>query len=299
MSNFVKEFFVMTKPKVWIFLLITGIAGEVLSLGLGRSLDITGFIYVTVYITFGLMGAESISNFFDLEIDRKMSRTKDRSLPSGRMKPSVALYGGIVLIALSLVLSLFWNTLSFAFMATGILDYDLIYAYLSKKRTPLNVILGAYSGGAPFLAGFYAFNSSFNFLSLLLFFVIIIWTPLHIWSLSIRYRDDYKKAGVPMLPVNRDTRETMWILFPVALLTSAVTAASGVEFRLYFPTYLGIGVVSIYALLGLFLLVSYLRAWMNPEKRIMNLFVSTNMFIGIFFTLVAVFSIVIPFVGVR
>jgi len=298
MHNFVKEFFTMTKPRVWIFLLITGIAGEIFSLAIRRYLDIWGFIYVTIYITLGLMGAEALSNYFDIDIDRKMSRTRNRALPSGRMRPSVALYGSIVLIALTLILAIFRNFLSFLFMATGIFDYDIIYAFLLKKRTSLNIILGAYSGGAPLLAGFYAFTSSFNLLSILLFAIIIAWTPLHIWALSIKYRDDYASAEVPMLPVRRSTKQTMKILFPISLLTSIITIIAGIEFRFYFPYWIGLGIVAVFSLLAVFLFVSYLRAYIDPEKRIMKLFGATNMFVGIFFILVAILSIAMPFVGV-
>jgi len=119
MGGFIREFFVMTKPRVWVFLLLTGISGEVFSLAILKKADFIGFIFVTVYITLGLMGAESISNYFDLPIDRLMKRTMNRPLPSGRMKPQVALYGGIILVAVMLLMSLYKSILSFAFMATG------------------------------------------------------------------------------------------------------------------------------------------------------------------------------------
>ena len=84
MGNFVSDFVIMTKPRVWVFLLITGIAGEVFSLSILRSLDIGGFFYVTIYIALGLMGSESVSNYFDLSIDKKMKRTMniDKFVPS-------------------------------------------------------------------------------------------------------------------------------------------------------------------------------------------------------------------------
>jgi protoheme IX farnesyltransferase len=298
MGNFVSDFFVMTKPRVWVFLLITGIAGEVFALSILRSLDIGGFLYVALFIALGLMGAESLSNYFDISIDKKMKRTKDRALPSGRMSPSVALYGGLILIAITLILAIFRSLLSFTFMATGIFDYTIIYSYLTKKRTSWNIILGAYSGAAPLLAGFYAFTSSYNVVAILMFLTIFIWTPLHIWSLSIKYREDYAAASVPMLPVGRTTRQSMEILFPIAVLAVVITVLTGYEFRLYFPFYLGIVVFVVYLLLGASLFVSYLRALTQPDKRIMKLFVSTNIFIGIFFVFVALFSILIPFLGV-
>ena len=298
MGNSIVDFIIMTKPRVWVFLLITGIAGEVFALSILRSLNVIGFFYVALYIALGLMGAESVSNYFDLSIDRKMKRTMNRALPSGRMKPGVALYGGIILIIATLILAAFRSIWSLVFMATGIFDYTIIYSLISKKRTSWNIILGAYSGGAPLLAGFYAFTSSYNIVAFLMFLTIFIWTPLHIWSLSIKYKDDYAAASVPMLPVKRTTKQSMRVLFPIAVLAVLVTVVTGYEFRDYFSFYVGIFVFAVYLLLGVSLLVSYLRALADPERRIMKLFVSTNIFIGIFFVFIAIFSLLIPFIGV-
>ena len=148
MGNSIVDFIIMTKPRVWVFLLITGIAGEVFALSILRSLNVIGFFYVALYIALGLMGAESVSNYFDLSIDRKMKRTMNRALPSGRMKPGVALYGGSILIIATLILAAFRSLWSLVFMATGIFDYTIIYSLISKKRTSWNIILGAYSGGS-------------------------------------------------------------------------------------------------------------------------------------------------------
>ena len=298
MGNSIVDFIIMTKPRVWVFLLITGIAGEIFALSILRSLNVIGFFYVALYIALGLMGAESVSNYFDLSIDRKMKRTMNRALPSGRMKPGVALYGGSILIIATLILAAFRSLWSLAFMATGIFDYTIIYSLISKKRTSWNIILGAYSGGAPLLAGFYAFTSSYNIVAILMFLTIFIWTPLHIWSLSIKYKDDYAAASVPMLPVRRTTKQSMRVLFPIAVLAVLVTVLTGYEFRDYFSSYVGILVFAVYLLLGISLLVSYLRALADPERRIMKLFVSTNIFIGIFFVFIAIFSLLIPFIGV-
>jgi protoheme IX farnesyltransferase len=298
MGNSIVDFIIMTKPRVWVFLLITGIAGEIFALSILRSLNVIGFFYVALYIALGLMGAESVSNYFDLSIDRKMKRTMNRALPSGRMKPGVALYGGSILIIATLILAAFRSLWSLVFMATGIFDYTIIYSLISKKRTSWNIILGAYSGGAPLLAGFYAFTSSYNIVAILMFLTIFIWTPLHIWSLSIKYKDDYAAASVPMLPVRRTTKQSMRVLFPIAVLAVLVTVLTGYEFRDYFSSYVGILVFAVYLLLGISLLVSYLRAFADPERRIMKLFVSTNIFIGIFFVFIAIFSLLIPFIGV-
>ena len=101
-----------------------------------------------------------------------------------------------------------------------------------------------------------------------------------------------------MLPVRRTTKQSMRVLFPIAVLAVLVTVLTGYEFRDYFSSYVGILVFAVYLLLGISLLVSYLRALADPERRIMKLFVSTNIFIGIFFVFIAIFSLLIPFIGV-
>ncbi|MGC8655454.1 MAG: protoheme IX farnesyltransferase [Thermoplasmata archaeon] len=294
MSNAVKDFILMTKPRVWIFLLITGLAGEIFSLCILKKLDYSGFIFVAIYIAFGLMGSESISNYIDIDIDRKMNRTKNRQLPSGKMSPKEALYGGLILVALSLLMAYIYSPLSFLFMLTGIIDYDIVYAKLTKRKTTLNIILGAYSGGAPLLAGFYAFTDKFNIVIILWFFIIFLWTPLHIWSLSIRYRDDYSNASVPMLPVVLTPKKTMMVLFPVAILTSFTTILSGYFFMKYFNEMLSFTIFSVYIMMSVYLFLEYLLAFIKIDERIMKLFVSTNIFVGIFFLSVAIFSFLIP-----
>jgi len=294
MSNALKDFILMTKPRVWIFLLITGLAGEIFSLCILREPNFIGFIFVAIYIALGLMGSESISNYIDIDIDKKMSRTRNRPLPSGKMNPKEALYGGLILTALSLLMAYIYSPLSFLFMLTGIIDYDIVYAKLTKRRTSLNIILGAYSGGAPLLAGFYAFTDKFNIVIILWFFIIFLWTPLHIWSLSIRYRDDYSNASVPMLPVVLSPKKTMTVLFPVAILTALTTILSGYFFMQYFIHMLSYVILTIYIIMSFYLFFEYLLAYIKINERIMKLFVSTNIFVGIFFLSVAIFSFLIP-----
>ena len=85
LSSFLKEFIEMTKPKVWIFLLITGIAGLLFAMAVSKKINPLDIIYVVVYLTFGLMGSESLSNYIDMDIDKKMKRTMHRALPAGRL----------------------------------------------------------------------------------------------------------------------------------------------------------------------------------------------------------------------
>jgi len=105
LSSLFKEFIEMTKPKVWIFLLITGIAGLLFAMAITKKINLFDMIYVILYLAFGLMGSESLSNYIDIDIDKKMKRTMHRPLPDGRLKPSTALIGGLILVAVTLIMS--------------------------------------------------------------------------------------------------------------------------------------------------------------------------------------------------
>lgn len=282
----------MTKPRVWIFLLITGIAGLFFAISLIRSINLLDLLYIIVYLTFGLMGSESLANYVDRDIDKKMSRTKDRPLPSGKLKPHTALTGGLLLTVASLVMSYYQSTFSFLFMATGIFDYVVIYAYLFKRRTWLNIILGAYSGGAPLLAGFTSIDEHLNVIIIMWFAIIIIWTPLHIWALSIKYRDDYKNAGIPMLPVVVPIERTTKVLLSAAIGTAFLTTLSGVLSLNFFKFNLGWLDLGLSILMSAFIIFAYINASRDPEKKIMSLFVMTNIFIGMFFVMVSIISLI-------
>jgi len=293
LTSFLKEFIEMTKPKVWIFLLITGVAGLLFAMAIIKKINPFDMIYVILYLAFGLMGSESLSNYIDMDIDKKMKRTMHRALPAGRLKPSTALIGGLILVAVTLIMSYRQSFLSFIFMFTGIIDYVIIYALLTKRRTWLNIILGAYSGGAPLLAGYTALTNHFNFIIISWFFIIIIWTPLHIWALSVKYRDDYKNAGVPMLPVIIPIEKTVRVLFIVALGTALITVFSAIVSLDFFHKYLGYLDLAISILMSTFIIIAYFKASGNPEKNIMNLFIVSNIFIGFFFLMVSVISLII------
>jgi protoheme IX farnesyltransferase len=143
----------------------------------------------------------AINMYFDMDIDALMERTKERPLPAGRLSPRVTL----ALSALVLIASLYYGfTLVNPYFALGILVgfvFDIIaYTVLLKRRTPLNIIAGAVAGGAPAMGGWAAATGQLDVNALLFSLIIIAWIPAHIWSLATYYRDDYRRARVPMLP---------------------------------------------------------------------------------------------------
>lgn len=194
-------YFKYTKPQVWSLLVfVAGIGGVVAA----ESFTPTtiGLILLGVVATiFGSAGAEAITNYIDREMDSVMSRTRRRPLPIGKIPARHGLIFGYVLISLSIiVLLVFSKFLPALFMGLGIFDNVVIYSYILKKKSPWSIVLGGFSGGFPVVIGWYTVTGRFSILPWFLFALVIIWIPIHVWSLAYRYKDDYKKANVPMLP---------------------------------------------------------------------------------------------------
>ncbi|MFG1519228.1 MAG: heme o synthase [Thermoplasmataceae archaeon] len=198
----VSLYFTYTKPKVWSLLVFVGTVGAIIAIDNRSSADWFLVLLAVFSLSAGSAGSESVTNFIDRDIDSKMSRTRDRPLVTGSISPQSGLILGFFLISLSiLVLLAFGKYMAALFISIGIADNVLVYSYLLKRRTPWSVILGGFSGGFPVLVGWYTITLSFSFLPWFLFALVVVWIPVHIWSLAYRYRDDYERAGVPMLPV--------------------------------------------------------------------------------------------------
>jgi len=195
-----KNYFLLTKPNVWWLLAFTGVAGIVAASNGVPPVDV--FAMAMVSIIAGVAGTEAVSNYIERDLDAAMKRTSKRVIPRGLIKPVwKALVFGLTLVALSLTVAALINPLTFLFMATGMVDYLVVYVLWSKRRTPLNIILGSYAGGAPLMAGYTAVSYWPTAEAWIMAALIVLWIPPHIWSLALIYREDYRNAHVPMLPV--------------------------------------------------------------------------------------------------
>jgi protoheme IX farnesyltransferase len=210
----------LTKPKVWSLLVFTGVIGMLVAYReVSRVPSVLQLIVGTLALVAGSAGADTLTNYYDRDIDLIMKRTSKRPLPSGRISPRNALLFGLALAAVSLVLSYWFNWIAMAFMAAGLVDNVVVYSLWLKRRTWLNIILGGISGGMPVLVGYAAIAGSVTPLAIFMSALVIVWIPTHIWSLVIRSRTDYERARVPMLPliVNMDVA-TSCIAFTSALM---------------------------------------------------------------------------------
>jgi protoheme IX farnesyltransferase len=154
-----------------------------------------------------------------------MARTKNRPIPIGRIAPKNAFIYGIALLALSLTLSYILSPLSALAMLAGFLDYALVYSYVLKRKSWLNIVLGGFSGVMPILVAYFAAKNPVLPLTAALFmgFLVFFWIPEHIWSLAIRFRQQYSEAKIPMLPVVVSERRSVQI---IAMTTIVMVAYS-------------------------------------------------------------------------
>lgn len=208
-----------SKPKVWWLLVFTGFTGAIIATTKFTEFNIILIIIAIISVTSGSMGAEGLTNYIDLDMDSIMKRTRNRPLPKGLITKKNALVFGYSLSIFSvLILLIFTKYIASIFMATGIFDNVFIYSYLLKKRSPYSIIYGGFSGAFPVLIGWYTLTLRFSWLPWILFLLVMFWIPVHVWSLAYRYKDDYKNANVPMLPVVYSDKKTAIAISIASLL---------------------------------------------------------------------------------
>ena len=214
------DYLELTKPKVQSLLLLTTIA--TMYVAGDPSVGLVALTCLGGYLSAG--GAGAVNHWFDRDIDAQMKRTASRPIPSGRVAPRSALLFGCALACLSLLeLSLAVNPLAAVLSFGGFLGYVLVYTVWLKRRTPQNIVIGGAAGAVPPLVGWAAVTGSVSGTAVILFFIVFFWTPPHFWALSLLMQDEYRKVGVPMLPVVRGEQETRRQILLYSVLLYAVT----------------------------------------------------------------------------
>jgi protoheme IX farnesyltransferase len=237
----------LLKPRVMSLVVFTGAIGlAVAPVHMNPILAVTAILCIAV----GAGAAGAINMWYDRDIDAIMKRTAMRPVAAGRIEPGSALGFGVVLaIGSVLLMAVVANVVAAGVLAGSIAFYVFIYTIWLKRRTPQNIVIGGAAGAFPAIIGWAAATGSIGLLPLLLFAIVFFWTPPHFWSLSLYASDDYKRAGVPMLPVAKGARYTRIsvfaytvILLPVALLPYWL----GLTGRIYGASALVLGGAFIY-----------------------------------------------------
>jgi len=214
-----RDYYQLTKPKVVALLLLTAVVG--MCLAVPGWLPGLRVLWATLGIGLMAAGAAAYNHLLDQQIDRQMARTQRRPLPQGRLQPRQVLIFATLLSLLGLVVLLLGvNTLTAWLTLASLVGYALVYTAFLKRATPQNIVIGGLAGAAPPLLGWTAMTGSLAGEALLLVMIIFTWTPPHFWSLAIHRREDYARAGVPMLPVTHGIQftKTCILLYCILLL---------------------------------------------------------------------------------
>lgn len=217
-----KAYVALTKPRVMELLLVVTVPAMILA-----ERGVPNLWLVLATLIGGAMSAGSAGSFncyLDRDMDRKMNRTKNRPLVTGEISDRNALVFSWVLGALSVAwLWITTNWLAAVLGAAAIFFYVVIYTLLLKRHSEQNIIWGGIAGCFPVLIGWAAVTGSLDWPAWVFFLIIFLWTPPHYWPLSMKYRDDYATAGVPMLGV---VRGRITVGLQIILYTWATVASS-------------------------------------------------------------------------
>ena len=242
-----RRYYDLTKPKVVVLILFTALVGMLLS---------TPGLVPLPTLVFGLLGiglaaaaGAAINHVVDQRIDAIMERTRNRPLPTGDLEAPNALLFALGLLALSmLILIPLVNPLTAGLTFFAFVGYGVIYTMYLKRSTPQNIVWGGLAGALPPLLGWTAVTGEVSLDPLVLVLLIFVWTPPHFWSLAIKRRDEYARAGIPMLPVTHGvafTKTQILIYTLLLLVVSLMPFKTHMSGHLYLAGALWLGVVFV------------------------------------------------------
>lgn len=258
----VKDYVEVSKPRIVIVLVITAVTSL---LAASRFDDTPGWHVTAWQLCFlalagalSSMGSSAINHYYDRDIDKIMSRTSNRPIPSGRLCPRNVLAYGLGMCIMSVTLAWFsLNPAATSMIAVGIFFYVVIYTMWLKRDSAANIVIGGFAGSAASMAGWAAATGTINLLGFLVGLLVFVWTPSHFWCLAIKKREEYAIARVPMLPVLIGNEKTSVYIFANTAILLPYSLV------LYF---FGLGLVYtiVAAISGSLMLVYHYKLTKNP-----------------------------------
>ena len=246
----VADYIQLMKLRIDALLLLVAAAGYVATSG--PAVDPTRFGLLMASGLLAAAGASATNHYLDRDIDSLMRRTRARPLPQHRIDPPAhALEFGVSFLALGLGVAGFGiNVLTAAMIGLGYAVYIGVYTLGLKRSHVINIVIGGFAGSCPALAGSAAAANAISLPAALIAILVFLWTPGHFWALAYRSRDDYRRAGLPMLPAVRDERTSAWAIAG----STAILAAASIAFvftRAFDVVYMVVAGVAGAILLGL------------------------------------------------
>lgn len=277
----VKNYIALTKPRVISLLLFTTLAAMVIAQGGWPNWWLMLAVAVGGYMAAG--AANTFNMVVERDLDVAMERTASRPTVTQSITNGQALIFATLMALGSFVLLTAAANLLTAMMAmSGLVFYVLIYTLLLKRRTWQNIVIGGAAGAFPPLVGYAAIKNELTPVAWILFAIIFFWTPVHFWALAILIKDDYAKAGVPMLPVVKGDRATVIQIVCYALLTAVISVV---------PVFLGLGLIYIIgaAILNLALVAQSVSLMLHTDRpHALALFKYSMVYLALMFVVIAV-----------
>jgi protoheme IX farnesyltransferase len=248
-----RDFLELTKPKVSSLIVFTAIVGMVLaSPGM---VPLRALVFGTLGIAMASGSAATLNHILDRRIDKQMARTCRRPLATGSLRTSQALvFAGVLCVGSMMVLWQSVGSLCALLTFGSVIGYAVIYTGWLKHATPQNIVIGGAAGAAPPVLGWVAVTHSIDAQALVSFLIIFTWTPPHFWSLAISRREEYAKAGVPMLPVTHGipyTRRQILLYTVLLVLCTLIPVVIGMSGLIYLAAALVLDARFLYLALAL------------------------------------------------
>jgi len=240
----------LMKLRIDALLLLVATSGYVATSGIRIDLFRLSLLLVAGFL--GAAGASATNHYLDRDLDSVMRRTQNRPLPAHRIEPPAhVLAFGLALVVAGLVIAgVGINLLTAAMIGLGFVVYIGVYTLGLKRSHVSNIVIGGFAGSCPALAGSAAAANAISLPAVLIALLVFLWTPGHFWALAYRSREDYRRAGLPMLPAVSDERTSVLAI----TISSAIVAFAGVAFAFtsaFEALYLGVAVVAGAVLLAL------------------------------------------------
>ena len=201
-----KSFILLMKPRVMSLVIFTCAVGLLTA---PESVTFYNSVVSIFFVAIGAGAAGALNMWYEADLDKLMTRTCLRPIPTGKLNKNQALIFGVILSVVSVLgLYYFSNFLSAAILLIKIMFYLLIYTIWLKRKTPQNIVIGGASGALPPVIGWTIATNDLTMEPITFFLIIFFWTPSHFWALSLFKADDYKKANIPMLPLTNGIENT-------------------------------------------------------------------------------------------
>ena len=258
----------LLKPRVMSLSIFTSFVGMIIAPG---SLSFTTGLLAILAISIGSGASGALNMWYERDTDKLMNRTKDRALPTNQISANGALIYGITLsiIAVSM-LYLVSNLAAAGLLLMTICFYIFVYTIWLKKRTPQNIVIGGAAGAFPPMIGWAVVTGGISTEICLLFMLIFLWTPPHFWALALYKSDDYKKAGIPMMPLIVGERKTINLIIAYSITLLPLTLIMSSYYSLFF------GVLSTaLSIFFIYLAFDLKRSWLKDgllERKAQMLF---------------------------